>query len=134
MLAVTEDQLAYGTEIVALLRARGIRTVSDFGRDKLGAKIRNQRLMRMPYIAVVGAKEVETRSVTPRSQAKGDLPAMPLEAFVDLVAEEAKLPRIQRARLSLRLFRGESQRRQRPPRQHSARLRGDQERMRTENY
>ena len=101
VLSVSGEQEAYGNEVVAALRARGIRTISDLSRDKLGGKIRTARLLRVPYLAVIGAKEAETRAVTPRSQATGDMPAMPLDAFVELVAQEAKLPHIQRARLWL---------------------------------
>jgi threonyl-tRNA synthetase len=92
VVTVSEKQDDYAREVGAALRARGLRVVEDLSGDKLGAKIRNARLMRMPFIAVVGAKEVETRSVTPRSQQKGELGSMPLEAFVELVAGEARMP------------------------------------------
>jgi threonyl-tRNA synthetase len=77
------------------LRARGLRVDADLSADKLGAKIRTARLMRVPYIAVVGDKEVEQRSVSPRSRdLNKNLDAMSLEAFGDKLAEEAQQPRL----------------------------------------
>ncbi len=94
VLTVNEAQEAYGMSIVQQLKQRGVRAYGDFSRDKLGAKIRNARLMRVPYLAVVGAKEQETRHVAPRSQRDGDLPPMPLVEFVERVAAEARLPQL----------------------------------------
>ena len=74
-----------------LLKARGLRVVTDYGADKLGAKIRNARLMRCPYIAVVGDKEAAADSVAPRSR-DGELGAMPVDAFIERVLAEAALP------------------------------------------
>lgn len=93
LVTVSEKQLAYGQEVEAYLRGRGLRVTADFGADKLGAKIRNARLMRHPYIAVIGDKEAQERTVAPRSRA-GDLGAMSLEAFADRLIEEAAFPRV----------------------------------------
>lgn len=93
LVTVSEKQLAYGREVADYLRARGVRVTADFGADKLGAKIRNARLMRHPYIAVIGDKEVETRSVSPRGRG-GDLGTMSLEAFADRIVEESAPPRV----------------------------------------
>ena len=93
LVTVSEKQLAYANEALAYLRGRGLRVTADFGADKLGAKIRNARLFRHPYIAVIGDKEAESRSVSPRSRA-GDLGSMSLEAFADRVLAEAVPPRI----------------------------------------
>ncbi|HEU4412816.1 MAG TPA: threonine--tRNA ligase [Polyangiaceae bacterium] len=92
VLTVSEKQDDYAREVGAALRARGLRVVEDLSSDKLGAKIRNARLMRLPFLAVVGAKEAEGRAVSPRSQQRGELGSMPLEAFVELVAHEARMP------------------------------------------
>lgn len=94
VLTVSEKQEAYARELVAALRARGVRAQADLSSDKLGAKIRNGRLMRYPFLAVVGNKEAEERTVSPRSQFKGELGSMSFDSFVDLVAQEAVLPRL----------------------------------------
>ena len=75
------------------LRERGLRVDLDVSADKLGAKIRNARLSRVPYMLVVGAKEAETGQVGVRSRDKGELGAMPLETFVGLLSGESKPPR-----------------------------------------
>lgn len=97
VLPVSEKQDAYAEEVVRALRARGVRAMADFSSDKLGAKIRSARLTRVPYLAVVGGKEIEARTVSPRSQATGDMAPMALTDFVDLVAGEARLPSLRRA-------------------------------------
>lgn len=94
LVTVSEKQLAYGHEVLAYLRGRGLRVTPDFGPDKLGAKIRNARLFRYPYIAVIGDKEAASRTVAPRSRTAGDLGSMSLEAFADRVLAEAAPPRI----------------------------------------
>jgi threonyl-tRNA synthetase len=94
VVTVSEKQEAYANEVVGILRAQGVRVQADLSADKLGAKIRNGRLMRYPYLVVVGNKEAEQRTVSPRSQEKGELGSMSLEAFVDLVVKEAALPRL----------------------------------------
>ena len=91
IVTVSEKQNDYGAEAAKYLRARGLRVDADLGPDKLGAKIREGRLARVPYILVVGDKEVENRSVSPRSRdLDKNLDAISLEAFADqLVAEGA---------------------------------------------
>ncbi len=57
VVSVTENQAEYGRKVVAALTAKGLRVKSDLTNDKLGAKIRNARLLRVPYVVVVGDKE-----------------------------------------------------------------------------
>jgi threonyl-tRNA synthetase len=94
VVTVSEKHTAYGQEVVDFLRAQGLRVNSDLGAEKLGAKIRNARLMRVPYILVVGDKEVEQRTVSPRSRdLDRNLEAMPLEAFAAKLRDESVEPR-----------------------------------------
>ena len=97
LVTVSEKQVAYAEEVAAVLRTKGLRVVTDLGADKLGAKIRNARLMRYPYIAVIGDKEAAARTLSIRSRQDGELGAIPLEAFSDKLLAEASPPRIQRA-------------------------------------
>jgi len=92
ILTVSEKQAAYGREAGEICRARGLRVAVDDGPDKLGAKIREWRNQRVPYLVVVGDREAAERTVTPRSRAEGDLGAMPLAAFADRLAAEAAPP------------------------------------------
>jgi threonyl-tRNA synthetase len=94
LVTVSEKHVAYAEEVSRLLRARDLRVVADLGADKLGAKIRNARLMRCPYIAVIGDKEVEARTLSIRSRDKGELGPMPLSAFADQLVNESRPPQI----------------------------------------
>jgi threonyl-tRNA synthetase len=88
VITVHESVEPYGKEVLELLRSQGIRADLDDSSDKLGAKIRNGRLARYPYLCVVGAKEVEARSVGVRSRDKGELGAIDLNAFVKMVKDD----------------------------------------------
>ena len=93
VVTVSEKQNEYGAEASRYLRARGMRVESDLSPDKLGSKIREARLARIPYILVVGDKEVETRSVSPRSRdLDKNLEVMSLEAFADQLSAEGAPP------------------------------------------
>lgn len=95
IVTVSEKQNDYGAEALAYLRARGLRVEADLGPDKLGAKIREARLARVPYILVVGDKEVENRSVSPRSRdLDRNLDPIALTAFADQLVAEATAPSI----------------------------------------
>jgi threonyl-tRNA synthetase len=98
VVTVSERQTDYALEVVRFLSQKGLRVRADVGSDKLGAKIRNARLGRVPYVAVVGDKEAEGRKVAPRSRdLDKDLGAMPLEDFAERLCAEAKPPRLHQA-------------------------------------
>jgi threonyl-tRNA synthetase len=92
VLTVVDKINPYGAEIVAKMRAAGLRIDADLSSDKLGAKIRNARLLRYPYLCVVGGKEAETGGVSVRSRDRGELGAMPVDDFIKMVAAESKPP------------------------------------------
>ncbi|GAO04603.1 threonine--tRNA ligase [Anaeromyxobacter sp. PSR-1] len=83
---------AWAHEAAAALLARGWRVEVDASSDKLGAKIRNAQLAKIPFTLVVGEKEVEAKGVSPRRHGGEDLKTMPLEAFAELMAREATAP------------------------------------------
>ncbi|HET9552594.1 MAG TPA: threonine--tRNA ligase [Anaeromyxobacteraceae bacterium] len=82
----------WGREVVATLQARGWRVDLDESSDKLGAKIRNAQLAKIPFSLVVGEKEVEAKGVSPRRHGGEDLKTMSLDAFVALMDREATPP------------------------------------------
>jgi threonyl-tRNA synthetase len=95
VVTVSEKHNDYASEVVRYLSDLGLRVNANLSDDKLGAKIRNARLMRVPYIAVVGDKECEARSVSPRSRdLDRNLDAMSLEAFGAKLQAEAIEPRL----------------------------------------
>ena len=87
VIPITKDQHAFASEVEAELQAAGIRVTVDARNEKMGAKIREARLQRIPYMAVIGAREVEAGAVAVRSRA-GDEGAMELKAFADRLKVE----------------------------------------------
>ncbi|MDP9001207.1 MAG: threonine--tRNA ligase [Myxococcota bacterium] len=90
VLTVSEKSDDYARKVVDRLRAKNLRVDADLSSDKLGAKVRSARLLRYPYLLVVGPKEAETDSVGVRSRDAGELGAMKVDELSDrLVAESA---------------------------------------------
>ena len=92
VLTVSDKSEAYGRDVLARLKAKGFRLEADFSGDKLGAKIRNARSTRHPYMIVIGEKDAEGGTVSIRSRDKGELGAMPFDQFVAMLTEESKAP------------------------------------------
>ncbi len=92
ILMVSERFDAWGREVRDRLVAAGWRVELDDSSDKLGAKIRNAELAKIPYALIVGEKEVEVKGVAPRRRGGEDLKTMPLDAFLDLLNKEARPP------------------------------------------
>ncbi len=82
----------WAREVREKLSASGYRVELDESSDKLGAKIRNAQLAKVPYTLVVGEKEVESKGVSPRRHGGEDLRSMTVEAFLDLLKKEATPP------------------------------------------
>ena len=76
VLTVSEKSDEYARQVVEELRGKGLRVDADTSSDKLGAKIRNARMARYPYMLVVGPKEAEARAVGVRSRDAGELGSM----------------------------------------------------------
>ncbi|MBK8256185.1 MAG: threonine--tRNA ligase [Polyangiaceae bacterium] len=94
IVTVSEKQDEYARDVVKHLRGLGFRVTADLSADKLGAKIRNARLMRVPYVCVVGDKEAANREVAPRSRdLNKDLGPMPLDEFVTRLTAESQPPK-----------------------------------------
>ncbi len=92
LLTVSDKSEAYGRDVLARLKARSFRVEGNFSGDKLGAKIRDARTARHPYMIVIGEKDAEAGTVSVRSRDKGELGAMPFDQFSAMLAEESKLP------------------------------------------
>jgi threonyl-tRNA synthetase len=93
IVTVSEKQNEYAARVRAEMKAQGLRVLLDDSADKLGAKIRNARMMRVPYIAVIGDVEAQTGAVAPKTSDGTDLGAMPVSEFLARLLAEAKPPR-----------------------------------------
>ena len=88
-----------------VLQARGLRAELDESSEKLGAKIRDAQLQKIPYTLVVGDKEVDQKAVSPRRHGEGkdaEMGTLPLVEFVDQLAKEATVPYCACGRVSAR--------------------------------
>jgi threonyl-tRNA synthetase len=83
LVPITDRVNDYGAQLLAQLKAAGVRAKLDEQSDKLGAKIRRAEIDKVPYTLVLGGKEAETQSISVRSRAKGDEGVMP---FADYLA------------------------------------------------
>jgi len=90
VVTVSEKSDAYARQVVERLRAVGLRVEADLSSDKLGAKIRNARLLRYPYMLVVGPKEAEIDSVGVRSRDAGELGSMKLDDLAARLTAESR--------------------------------------------
>lgn len=78
----------YAREVRDRLSAQGLRAESDLGDETLKYKIRAAQTQQIPYMLVVGEREKETGAVSVRHRRKGDLGAMPLDAFIERLRDE----------------------------------------------
>ncbi|MFO7652458.1 MAG: threonine--tRNA ligase [Candidatus Krumholzibacteriia bacterium] len=81
VLSVSRDQHAYAREVAGRLRGRGLRAEADARDEKIGFKIREAELLRVPYMLVVGGKELEGGTVAVRARKRGDLGVRPVDEF-----------------------------------------------------
>jgi len=90
IVTVTDSQIPFAEDVYRLLRNAGIRVERDVRNEKLSFKIREAQLQKVPYMLVIGDKEVEQGTVTPRYRDGKNLPAMKPDEFIDFVTEECK--------------------------------------------
>ncbi len=92
VLTVTDRHHAWAREVVERLRREGFRVEADLRNEKLGKKIREAQLQKVPYMLVVGDREVEERTVAPRRRSGETLPGSTVEELAALLKEEAEEP------------------------------------------
>lgn len=90
VVTVTDNQLPFAQDVYRQLRNAGIRVERDTRKEKLSFKIREAQLQKIPYMLVIGDKEVEQGTVTPRYRDGKNLPAMKPEEFIEFVKQECK--------------------------------------------
>jgi threonyl-tRNA synthetase len=88
LLSLTERNAPYAAAVAQKLAARGIRVSTDGRNEKIGYKIREAQLEKIPYMLIVGDKEAEASAVSVRCRRLGDLGQMPLDSFLDKISAE----------------------------------------------
>lgn len=91
VLNITDRQAEYASEVCLKLRENGARVVTDLRNEKIGFKIREHTLQRVPYLVVLGDREVEQRTLSVRTREGVDLGSMALEAFLGRLLSECEL-------------------------------------------
>jgi len=90
VLSITEAQAEYAQDVVRALKKRGFRVESDCRNEKIGYKIREHSLQKLPYLVVVGDKERQAGHVAVRARGGVDLGSTPLETFIERLAGEVE--------------------------------------------
>ncbi|CAM2808742.1 threonyl-tRNA synthetase [Legionella steigerwaltii] len=88
ILTISEKQNEYAKKITQILQKRGVRANYDLRNEKIGFKIREHTLQKVPYLLVIGDKEVESNQVAVRSREGTDLGVMTIDTICDTLAQE----------------------------------------------
>ena len=87
-MSLTERTIDYAKSIVDKLKAAGLRATADIRNEKIGYKIREAQIEKIPYMFIVGDKEAEGNTVSVRSRKDGDLGAKAVEEIISILIEE----------------------------------------------
>ncbi|WGL16792.1 threonine--tRNA ligase [Microbulbifer bruguierae] len=90
VLNITDRQAEYCKNLESKLGAEGFRAAADLRNEKIGFKIREHTLQRVPYLLVIGDKEVENQTVAVRTRSGEDLGTMTYESFLDLIRQDVE--------------------------------------------
>ena len=91
VLNITDSQAEYAREVVQSLEQQGLRAVADLRNEKIGFKIREHSMQRVPYLIILGEKELESRTVSLRTQKGEDLGLFSLPDLNRKLAEDARI-------------------------------------------
>ncbi len=89
ILNITDKQARYAEKIEKMLKNQRIRVISDLRNEKIGFKIREHTLKRIPYLIVVGDREVEGNTIAVRGLGGDDLGVMQIDEFINLVNQQS---------------------------------------------
>lgn len=88
ILPISDHQKEYAEKVKAILEEKGIRVELDARQEKIGYKIREAQLQKVPYMLILGEKEVEVNAVGVRKRKEGDIGQMSVEDFVSMISKE----------------------------------------------
>ena len=96
VLPISDKYEAYANEVLKELKANGIDATVDNRSEKIGFKIREARLDKLPYMLVVGQQEAEDKTVSVRSRFAGDEGVKPIGRFIDDICKEIRTKEIRK--------------------------------------
>jgi len=85
---IGDEQAEYGEKVYETLKEKGMRVEKDFRNEKLGFKVREAQLEKIPYLLVIGSNEMESSTVAPRKLGGENLPSMTIDDFVNSIESE----------------------------------------------
>jgi threonyl-tRNA synthetase len=91
VLPITDRINDYAQSVADDLKAAGFRVEANLKSDKIGAKIRDAQMNKIPYMLVLGDKELEERTIAVRERKQGDIGVMPLEEFKEMIMQQKLL-------------------------------------------
>ncbi len=91
VLSISEKYVDYAVEVRDTLLGDGVRAEADLGDDKIGAKIRDAQLQKVPYMLIVGEKERDAKSVAVRSRSEGELGVLTVDEFRERINAEKEI-------------------------------------------
>ena len=90
LLPISEKYNPYAEDILNTLKQADIRAILDDRNEKIGRKIRDNELNKIPYMLIVGENEMENNSVSVRRQGEGDKGGMKVNEFINLITQEVE--------------------------------------------
>ena len=90
VLPISDNQKEYAQKVVQKLSEEGIRVELDERQEKIGYKIREAQLQKVPYMLILGEKEIEANEVGVRVRKDGDIGAMPIDKFIEKIKNEVE--------------------------------------------
>jgi threonyl-tRNA synthetase len=88
ILNITDRHTEYASKIMLDLEKQGIRVKIDLRNEKIGFKIREHSMQRVPYLVIIGDKELEQQSITVRTQKGDDLGSLSINEFTERLKQE----------------------------------------------
>ncbi len=85
---IADEHVEYGEKVYQVLKEKNMRVETDFRNEKLGFKVREAQLEKIPYLLVIGNKEMESGTVAPRKLGGENLPSMTIEDFLNSIESE----------------------------------------------
>jgi len=89
VLPISDNYADYAKSVDKYLKNNDIRSFVDYRKEKIGRKIRDAEMKKIPYMLIVGEKEQNSQSLSVRRHGEGDVGLMPMETFSDIICKEA---------------------------------------------
>jgi threonyl-tRNA synthetase len=95
VLPITDELNEYGGELLAALKAKNVRAELDSRSEKIGHKIREAELQKIPYMLIIGSKEKENRTVSVRLHGRGDMGTFETDRLIAILKREIETKAIE---------------------------------------